>query len=154
MNYKLHSEKQRLDHLFSRLKNFVNDEELAAHWSRYLCVLLSGFIENVLRALVTEYVSQMSHPTVSHYVSKQISSVTNLNEERIQQLLGSFSDSWRNTFDDKITDEQKAAIDSIVANRHNIAHGRSVGVSPVQIKEYYARVLEVVFILENDCIKR
>src|SRR6266852_4659994 len=98
MNHRLYSEKQKLDQLFARLKHFVGDEELAAHWSRYLCVLLSGFIENILRVLVTDYARDKAHPNVSNFVAKQISSTTNLNEEKIEQLLGSFSQSWRDSF--------------------------------------------------------
>jgi len=152
MNFRLYSEKQKMDQLFARLKDFIDDDELAAHWSRYLCVLLSGFIENSLKILITEYTNKKSHPNVSNYVSKQISFITNLNYERIQQLLGAFSDNWRSNYEANITDEQKDAIDSIVANRHNIVHGRSVGVSPVQIKEYYTSVLKVVNIIEDKCI--
>ena len=151
MNPKLLSEKQRLDNLFEKFKDLTNDEEVAAHWSRYLCVLVSGFLENAIRVLAASYATARSHPNVANYVARHISSATNLNQERIGQVLGSFSQEWELLFRTSITDEQKDAIDSVIANRHNIAHGRSVGVSPARIKEYYSQVLVVVEMLENDC---
>ena len=150
----LYSEKQRLDTLFSRLKEFLGDEELAAHWSRYLCVLLSGFIENTMRILLTSFAKEKSHPYISNFVAKNLSSITNLNEQRIQQVLGSFSESWRQIFEKLITDEQKDAVNSVLANRHSIVHGRSVGISPVRITEYYKQVLQIVDMIETDCITR
>ena len=154
MNQVILSEKQRLDILFVRLKSFLGDEEAAAHWSRYLCVLLSGFIENAMRILLSEYAKARSHPNISHFVSHSISGLTNLKEERMQQILGSFSDAWRTDFAQMISDEQKDALDSVIANRHNIVHGRSVGVSPVSIQTYYARVLEVLDLIENKCLTK
>ena len=77
MNPILLSEKQRLDSLFDRVSKLPVDEEFHAHWSRYLCVLISGFIENAMRILLTEYSKNKSHPNVSNYVSKQIKGITN-----------------------------------------------------------------------------
>lgn len=152
MNPILLSEKQRLDSLFDRISTLPIDDEIHAHWSRYLCVLISGFIENAMRILLTEYTKNKSHPNVSNYVSKQIKGITNLNNEKILQLLGSFDSEWRNVIEQKITDAQKDAIDSIVANRHNIVHGRSVGITVPRVKNYYHRILAVIDAIESDCL--
>jgi len=152
MNPKLLSEKQRLDSLFDRISKLPVDEEFHAHWSRYLCVLISGFIENAMRILLTEYSKNKSHPNVSNYVSKQIKGITNLNNERILQLLGAFDSEWRSVIEKKITDAQKDAIDSIVANRHNIVHGRSVGITVSRVKNYYLCILAVINTIEKECL--
>ena len=152
MNPILLSEKQRIDSLFERISTLPLDEEFHAHWSRYLCVLISGFIENAMRILITEYSRNKSHPNVSNYVSIQIKGITNLNNEKILQLLGSFNPEWRNEIELKITDAQKDAIDSIVANRHNIVHGRSVGITVPRVKNYYQCILAVINTIETDCL--
>ena len=154
MNKQLLSEKQRLDNLFNQISALPIDDELLAHWSRYLCVLVSGFIENALRILITDYAHRKSHPNVSNYVAKQIKGITNLNEEKILQLLGSFSSDWRELLEGRITDDQKDAINSVVANRHNIVHGRSVGITITRVKEYYERILKVLSVIESQCIMR
>jgi len=152
MNPILLSEKQRIDSLFDRISTLPIDEEFYAHWSRYLCVLISGFIENAMRILLTEYSKSKSHPNVSNYVSKQIKRITNLNIEKILQLLGSFDSEWRNVVEQNITDAQKDAIDSIIANRHNIVHGRSVGITIHRVKNYYLCTLAVIHTIESDCL--
>lgn len=43
----------------------------------------------------------------------------------------------------------KDAVDSVVSNRHQIAHGRSVGLTFVTIQGYYAGVVEVIDLIES-----
>lgn len=154
MNPQILSERQRLDALFSLTKQLPQNEEMLAHWSRYLCVLVSGFIENSVKILVVSYAEKKCHPYILNYISQNIKGVTNLNDDKIRQLVGSFSEDWRRILDTRIRDDQKAAIDSILANRHNIVHGRPVGISFVPLRDWYRLTVEVVEILENDCLTR
>ena len=50
----LHRRKQHLDHLFGEARA-LPDPELKSHWARYLCVLVSGFVETSVLALYREY---------------------------------------------------------------------------------------------------
>ena len=38
---------QRLDDLFKKIVAFAEDIELQSHWARYLCILVSGFLETL-----------------------------------------------------------------------------------------------------------
>lgn len=49
-------------------------------------------------------------------------------------------------------DEYKAAVDSVVALRHQIAHGANGGITMARIREYYDRVGYVVEYVANLCI--
>jgi hypothetical protein len=154
MNPQLIGEKQRLDDLFGQIDSLSLGEEHLSHWARYLCVLVSGFVENSIRVLITDYARQKSHPNVSSYVANQIRRITNLNQTKILDLLETFDPNWRRTLEERMTDDQKDALDSIVANRHNIVHGRSVGITLVRMKDYYRRVLQVVDLVESECTSK
>ena len=78
--------------------------------------------------------------------------ITNLNEERIGQLLGAFSSEWRDKFTGKRTEAQKAAIDSVIANRHSIAHGQSVSLTLARMKEYYTEVVKTITMIDEECV--
>jgi HEPN superfamily RiboL-PSP-like protein len=95
--------------------------------------------------------SSKSHPNVANYVNKQIKAITNLTETRVRQLLGSFSKDWVELFEESISGEQKAAMDSIVANRHLIVHGRSVEITYVRVGGYYKHIKEVITIINDKC---
>ena len=47
-------------------------------------------------------------------------------------------------FENIVSDEEKDAINSVVANRHLIAHGRNVGVSHVNVKAWYKNIKRFV----------
>lgn len=144
----VHQQIQRLDHLFT-LANSFSEEEHIANWSRYLCILASGLIENSVKAFVWRYASKKSAVTIQSYVNKKVQSITNLNCEKLSQFLRSFSEEWCEEFDKTISEKQKAAIDSIIANRNNIAHGSDVGISFVTMKQYYTDAKAVLALLEK-----
>lgn len=147
-------EKQRLDTVFALVAQVPAQEEVLAHWAKYLCVLASGFIENSLRLLLQAYADQHSKGPITNYVSSRLSGLTNLNDEKIAQLLGSFSPTWRDTFIALRTPQQKDAIDSVLANRHLIAHGRPVGITFIRMKNYYAEIAKVIRMIDEDCINK
>lgn len=141
--------KHRLDALFSRVSTISQDLELQAHWARYLCVLTSGFLEESVRILLSEYVQKKANATVSRYVTAQLSGFQNPKAGKILELLRGFDPVWAESVEQFMGDERKDAVDSIVNNRHQIAHGQSVGISYVTIKKYYEKAAEVVDFIEQ-----
>jgi hypothetical protein len=85
-------------------------------------------------------IASKAHPNVANYVNNRLKDVTNLNNEKIKQLLGSFNSDWVKIINENILDDQKDAIDSILANRHQIAHGKSVGITYARVVRYYLAV--------------
>lgn len=136
--------KARLDSAFSRAPTSSSDIELQSDFARYLCVLVSGFLENALVALVLDYVERRSSPEVAEFTESQLDRWTNANAEKICGLLGSFSRDWRRQSESYLVDERKDSLNSLVALRHKIAHGESVGTSLSQVKVHYATILDVV----------
>lgn len=127
----------------------VDDDEIKSHLARYLCVLTSGYIEEALKIIVQEYVASRASRNISNYVNSSYRSITNLKCEKIGAFLNSFDSAWKEEFESCLSEEEKAAIDSVVANRHLIAHGSNVGVSYVRVKEWYVLTKSVINKVEN-----
>lgn len=136
--------RQRLELTLARAPLAISDIEVQSDFAKYFCVLVSGFLENALVALILDYAERRSAPEVTMFVERQLEFWTNPNTEKIAQLLGEFSREWRVKAELFLIDERKAAVNSLVALRHKIAHGESVGTSLSQVKSYYATVIEVV----------
>jgi len=51
-----------------------------------------------------------------------------------------------------VAGERKDAVDSVVANRHQIAHGQDVGLTLIRIMGYYAHVSETIDFLETEFV--
>lgn len=139
----------RLDATFLRAPAPAADLEFQSDFAKYLCVLVSGFFENAITALILDYVERRSSPEVTLYVERQLRYWTNPNTEKIINLLSSFDVTWGKEATQYLVDARKESLNSLVSLRHKIAHGESVGTSLYQIKEYYKTVREVVQFLED-----
>lgn len=139
----------RLEATFSRIPSSSADLELQADYAKYLCVLVSGFFENAVVALLLHYTERRSAPEIAAFVERQLERWTNPNAEKIANLFGSFSPGWRRALESYLIDERKDSVNSLVALRHQIAHGESVGTSLSQVRAHYKVILEVVNFLAD-----
>ena len=87
--------KQQLDATFKRVKSADQEPELQSDFARYLCVLVSGYIERAIVALVLEHAREKGAPTLQHFVERRTKKFANPNANRIQELLGDFDSSWQ-----------------------------------------------------------
>ncbi len=151
-NPDVYSYKQRLDVLFALVQELPEDPpEVRSHWARYLCVITSGFLETSVRALYLEYARRKAHANVANFVDSELSGFQNPKMDKILDLARRFSPEWEADLRAETDGERKDAVDSIVSNRHNIAHGRNVGITYASIRQYYERALDVVDLIEKQC---
>ena len=136
--------RKRLDATFARAPAPNADLESQADFAKYLCVLVSGFFENALVALLLDYAERRSAPEVVSFVDRKLDRWTSPKAEKIIDLFGAFSPDWRDALSNYLVDERKDSINSLVALWHKIAHGESVGTSLSQVRAHYKAILEVV----------
>lgn len=143
-------QRQRLDDLFQKAKT-LPDPEAQSHWSRYLCVLVSGFLENSVRMTYTEYARKRAHSSVADFVESRLRQFQNPKMGTILDLAGGFSQEWRQRLESDTDGRLSESINSIVGNRHKIAHGESVGLTLHTLHQYYGDALKVVDLLREQC---
>ena len=144
--------KQQLDATFKRVKNAGQEPELQSDFARYLCVLVSGYIERAIVALVLEHAREKGAPTLQHFVERRTKKFANPNANRIQELLGDFDSSWQEKLWEFLDDEKKSAINSIVSQRNVIVHGGSSGITYYSISEYYQQAQRVIDRVAKLCV--
>ena len=144
--------KQQIDATFKRAKGVGQDAELQSDFARYLCVLVSGYIEKAVVALVLEHARKKGAPTLLRFVEHQTKNFTNPKAARIQELLGRFDSGWQQELKDFLVDQRKDAVDSIVDQRNTIAHGGSVGLTYRRISEYYQQAQRVIDRVAKLCV--
>ena len=147
----IYGQKQQLKVLFKQVQVFNDDLELMSHWAKYLCVLTSGFIENSVKHYLLEYSRKKSNSNVFNFTTNNLKKFQNPKMEIILKLFGSFNEDWRSQLEEFVEGERKDAVDSIVNNRHNIAHGKSIGLTIIQMKTFFDRVIEVLDFIEIKC---
>ena len=135
--------KSKIDNLFE-LASHLQDDEVKAAISRHLCVLTSGFLELSFKEVLQDYVAAKAAPNIHAYVVSTLHNLTNLKAGRIVERLCKFSADWGRRFEQETSDEQRDAVDTVVANRNLIAHGHDVGISLGRARTYYDRTQEIV----------
>lgn len=127
--------------------------EMQAHWARYLCVLTSGYVENVVRDLYGQYVRKTSYSApVIRYTTRQLDSVQNPRPEKLVQIAAAFDASWGRNLEEYLRQEYRSdAVNAIMSHRHLIAHGRSSNITVGQVNLYLGKVIEVAEFIEGQC---
>jgi len=148
----IHSQIQKLQGLFKKSEDISKiDFETQSHWAKYLCVLSAGLLENALPLIFSEYSKKRSDKQVSNFVLWQLSKIQNPKAEKYLDVTKSFDESWGNRLKDFLEEEGKgSAIDSIMSNRHNIAHGKKSDITIAQLKEYFNKSIRVLEFLEKQ----
>jgi hypothetical protein len=143
-------QRQRLDDLFQKAKSFP-DPEVQSHWCRYLCVLVSGFLENSIRLTYSEYARKRSDVLVADFVQNRLQQFQNPKMGPILDLTSAFSQEWRQRLEHATSGQLRDSVNSIVGNRHKIAHGESVGLTIHALSQYYQDAPEVINLMRQQC---
>lgn len=125
--------------------------EVQSHWAKYTCVVMSGYIENSIQEILRSFTEERCPSQVLNYTSSQLRFFQSGTVENILKVVGSFDRTWELDLTAFITEERRAAINSIIGNRHRIAHGLDVSVTVHQLSEWYPRVNEVIDHLVGIC---
>jgi len=137
--------RSRLTATFERINAIEEDElEAQADFARYLCVLLSGFLEKAISELLLQYSKQHSGTAIQRYVRISLDRFQNPTVGNIVSLFERFSEEWRDNVKAFLADERAAAIGSVVKERHRIAHGESSDISYVRVVRYREQIDIVV----------
>ena len=153
-NPDLNRELNRLRNLISRTNLATEDIELQGHWGQYLCVRAAGFVESGLQAIYSDYAWSSSSVQVARYVNSRLEAIYNPNAQRFMDVAGSFSPTWREELQEYLQRDdglRKEALDSIMNNRNQIAHGKNVGITVHRVRDYMERCVEVLEFIEDQC---
>jgi RiboL-PSP-HEPN len=114
--------------------------QVQSDYAKYLVIRLGGLVEQVVTQIILTYVEgQASQPIVAH-VSWRMGTFQNPNMERLLQLVGSFDRHRRDQLDAAITEPEREALGSVMAQRNRIAHGEQSTISLSQVADYYAEI--------------
>jgi hypothetical protein len=128
------------------------DLELQSHWGRYLCVLTAGFLENALYSVYSRYAHAGANPAVANFAAAQLDDISNPKAKRFVETAGMFKKEWSDALEIFLADDgRKDAVDSIMRNRHQIAHGEYSGITISKVKQYLDRCEAVVEFIEQQC---
>jgi hypothetical protein len=137
--------RSRLDATFKRIDSIEEDQlEARADFARYLCVLLTGYLEKAISELLIQHARQQSSAAIQRYVRSSLERFQNPSVGKIINLFEKFSEDWRDDLKGFLVDERAAAIGSVLKERNRIAHGDDSDISYVRVTTYRAQIDIVV----------
>ena len=147
----LYGQLARLNKLFDEAENLPNDQ-FRAEWARYLCVLTAGFLENAIAGVYEKYAILCANDSISGFVTLVLNRIQNPKANKFVEVAGSFKKDWGRELEEYMAENgRKEAIDSIMANRHLIAHGKDSGITIVRLRVYLDSSIEVIKQIERQC---
>lgn len=110
---------------------------------RYLCLRCAGFLEQVTREVLDEFLVQKSSGPAQAFARSQVK-VPNLRYEPFLKLVERFGNSYRDSLSGLLTGPTKDALDDLFDMRNDIAHGKYAGGRRLD-PERYMRLSEDVY---------
>jgi hypothetical protein len=148
----LHRERDRIARVLELGKTIpLDDSERIGHWGRYACIACTGYIEVALRLVIQTHVHKKATPEIHAYVVRDLEGIQNPKAERFTNVLRCFSDKWATEMESFFVANQqvKDAIDSLMANRHLIAHGRPCSISLGRVADYLAQADKAISFVDE-----
>ncbi|MEL1242788.1 HEPN domain-containing protein [Flavobacterium sp. DGU11] len=141
-----------LDALFITAKT-ITDDEIQSHFSKYLCVKVSGLLESYIKAQIGDYVDTTSSKATAKYVKKNFKNFTNIDYKKLCGFLESFDEKWKADLELVMEEEIISSLNTIIANRNNIAHGNNDSITMRIIEVHYGNLKLIISFLD-DIIRR
>lgn len=151
-NSELSRQVQRIENLFRRTSQAANNDiEIQSHWAKYLCILCAGFLENAITEVYSGYVRGKAAPPVANYAISSLERIQNPKTQKFLDVAASFNRAWETELREFVMLENRNdAVDSIMNNRHQIAHGKHSGITIAQLKSWFEKALEIVEFIETQ----
>lgn len=130
----------------------VGNEKLGAYLAGYLTVVICGVVEDCVEHLIGNRAGKAQDRELQSFVRRAIHErFRNPDSDLISGTLRAFSVAYSTEFNQQTRPEDRVALDSIVANKNNLAH---VGTWKQQstitdVRDYYERIKRVLSVLDS-----
>jgi HEPN superfamily RiboL-PSP-like protein len=131
--------RRELDQLYARAdpRDF-DDPEIAADMGRYLCLRVSGFLEQATSIILREFCEKNSWGDVQDFALSWLDRMPNLSHGELVKLVGRFNKKAAQELDEfLLKEERKSRLNALIGIRNDVAHGKQQGMSRQQAWGYY-----------------
>ncbi len=149
---RLLSKQKVIEDLFIEIDAFSGDPIIKAYLTYYLCIRVSGFMEDCIRSIFSEYVDANSKDAAKNFIFAKLKKIPNPTWGTITSISKEFDENWNSQLNKQVTKPYREALESIVSNRNVIAHGGTSAITLRDLETYYREAINVIDELEKICI--
>ncbi|MDJ0677822.1 MAG: HEPN domain-containing protein [Calothrix sp. MO_167.B42] len=154
-NRKLKNQITRLRNIIDKTRDACEDDlEIQSHWAKYICIISAGFLENSIKEIYTEYAANQVSQPIANFIAAKLAQIRNPKASLFLETAAAFRPIWKDELENFLLEEERGnAIDSIINNRHLIAHGKEnqSGITVSRVKDWLDKAIEVMEFIETQC---
>lgn len=140
-----------VDAMFQYFRTIPADEELKAHFAKYMTMIVYGSFESGIKDAFYAHIDRtiQNKSKADHLKWAIKKNYRNIDYIQLLYLIGMFDGcgaTIKNKYDNT---ETTASFNSIVANRQDIAHGGQCTITFNEIEEYYTKSKPLLLDLAN-----
>jgi len=134
-----------------RIAERQSDDEVKSLLAKIICIRISGLLETALKCRISDYSDKRTPNEIKRFLSQKIKDITNLKSTKLCDVLGTFSNDWKCSFEEELTTnaQLKSSLDSLISLRHDIAHGQNCDVTLKSILQYFNDAKIVVNLFDS-----
>lgn len=131
--------------------NKVEDDEVKSLLVKLFCVRTAGLLEVFIKTRISEYSRGRVPQEINRFLTAKFKDITSLKSKKLEEVLRLFSNDWADSFEAYLIDhdQKKTSLDSMIAQRHSIAHGQPSSISASIMSQYYDDVKDIVCHLDT-----
>jgi len=123
----------------------ISDPELASDLARYLCIRVSGFLEQATSIILKDFCEKNSWGLVQSFAHSWLEKSPNLSAEALCNLVRRFGKELGLELENFLaTNELGTQLNSLIGIRNDVAHGRNQGISREQAWTYYETAQQII----------
>jgi hypothetical protein len=152
----VNSLKQELDYTYSRYLQALGDIpiDFQGDVHKYMCIRLSGFLEQLLHVTITGMVRDRAHPMASRFALSYFRSAPNLNPKAFEALIERFGDPLEAALKGFLDqDDRRSLLGALLEVRNKTAHGESYKGSRPNVDSYMRLVNEIYNWVRAEMLK-
>jgi len=128
-----------------------------AHWAKYICVLINGYLEQSIRDLVLEYAAAHTNSVTQRYIDKSWPQPLSMRPRVFERFLEKFNQDWASEFRLWLNnnDQYEKELEAIVKSRNIVAHGKEANATNITltfVQDKLKVANELVKFLENQIL--
>jgi RiboL-PSP-HEPN len=138
--------KAELDDLYIRSDpRQIADPEIGGDLARYLCVRVSGYLEQATAVILRSHCTKQSWGNVQQFAVSWLDRTPNLNSDALVKMVRRFNNQIAEELEGFLAVEERGSgLNSLIGLRNDIAHGRQQGMSREQAWEYFTLAESVI----------
>lgn len=146
---------EELNDIGERISTLSPLDKVRRYFTNYALIKACGTVEFVYRSIVADYFSQLSNNRIDTYLDETIRKGSmSAKYDMMKNLLGKFDEQWKKDFQNAVgsasnKNQMIDASNSLVNNRNTFAHGKSPTATFLEIKQYYADVVQLIQIFDD-----